>query len=396
MSLCHRLSILAALLLATSVAPPVVFADGAAPPLVWRHPITNRLEKERINQYGVGPYADAQSRLETELQANIPLRRLPQARRMMDGLVKSQKQAEQVFGQGYRVMRLNKKPRDVWDLYLDSADGKLAQSGASLRIRIENGIAQINFKPPGGQRFPSGMAYRTENGINIQVGNNGRISSANLAFFENTRLRDNPLREIPRLFPGMKARDFLNLQLEVKQQRAIYEVQKAEGQSWVKAGEITLDRVVGREPGKGGAQVSFGRVELEGEHLALQLTAAQQQAQAASPWQGPHTARDTTNPAFTESSDVKNINRMAEALAKFLKVTPAGKSKYGESRELLAKKGVTFGNKRSLVQALRGQNQAQTSRRSARARTQAAPQARNPRQADGARPRARARAARGR
>ena len=326
--------------------------SGDAPPLVWRHPINNRLEKSRIEKYDVGPYADAQSRLETELQATIELSRLSEARTLVDKLVRSQKASEKVFGKGHRVVQLNKKPRTVADLYLDTADGKLAEVGASLRIRIENGIAQVNFKPPGGQRFKSGMAHRVENGIAIRVGNDGKLTESTVAFLENTRLRDNPLRELPRLFPGLQARDFLQLQLEIRQKRGIYEVQKLEGGLWVKAGEITLDKVNAREPG-GGKRTSFGRVELEGEHLALQLTQKQIAKQKSAKWKGPHRASDTRNPAFTKSTDVKNIDLMGIALSKYLKVTKAEGSKYAEARRVLLAKGVKMNKRKKIYRTAR-------------------------------------------
>ncbi|MBT8494914.1 MAG: CYTH domain-containing protein, partial [Deltaproteobacteria bacterium] len=278
----------------------------SAPPLVWMHDINDRVEKQRIQKYGVGPYADATSRLETELQASIDLKKLPAARKLMAKVVKDNRAAARVFGKGHRVVQLSKAPRDVWDMYVDTKDGKLAAKGASLRIRIENGIAKINFKPPGAQRFSDGMAIRVESGINIRQLKNGKLDARLIKFLENTRLRDNPLREIPKLFPGMKARNFFNLQLEIKQKRNIYEVQQKQGSQWVKVSEVTLDNVVARDPAKKHS-VNFGRVELEGEHLSLQLSANQQAALNGSTWRGPHKSSDTTNKAFTESDDVKHI-----------------------------------------------------------------------------------------
>ena len=345
---------------------------GDPPPLVWRHTISDRLEKSRIQQYGVGPYADAQSRLETELQATIPLTELAKAKKKVDRLVRSPAAAAKVFGKGYRVVRLNKTPRRVADIYMDTPDGKLASVGASLRIRIENGIAQVNFKPPGGQRFPSGMAHRIENGIAIQFDKGKKMSARTVAFLENTRLRDNPLRELPRLFPGMKARDFLIPQLQIKQKRAIYEVQKLEGGAWVTAGEITIDKVNSTKPGGKGKRVSFGRVELEGEHLSLQLTQNQKaRLKAAKKWKGPHKASDTRNPAFTKSKDVKNIDRMGLAFSKFLGVTKADGSKYAEARRLLKAKGVNISRRAKVFRASRRSTKARTAAK-AKARTRVA------------------------
>ena len=333
---------LAGALLATAFSP--AFADDVPPPLIWRFDPPNivAIEKDRIAKYEIGPYADSQSRLEAELKADIPLRRLPEARRMMDGLVANQSDAEGVFGKNYRVVKTNKAPRDVWDSYLDSKDGSLAKEGASLRIRVENGVAQLNFKPPGGNRFANGVVHRTETGITVKLGADGKLSPKQLAFFENTRLVDNPLREFSKLFPGKKLRTFLRKQLEVHQTRDIYEIQVKEGEAWVKAGEVTLDKVTGRDPANHKTTAKFGTVEFEGEHLGLQLTAAQQQALANSTWDRPHNSSDTHNPAFNDSPDVKNIHRMAEGLSAFLKVKPSSGSKYSLARAALGKKGVTF------------------------------------------------------
>ena len=84
--------------------PLSAVADGNPPPLVWRHPISNRLEKERIERYGVGPFADGQSRLETELQATIPLDKLVATRALVDRLVADPRAAQKVFGKDYRVV----------------------------------------------------------------------------------------------------------------------------------------------------------------------------------------------------------------------------------------------------------------------------------------------------
>src|SRR5262245_41930019 len=103
----------AALALAIALAPRVAAAQNG-PPMIWRHDISRRVEKSRIEKYGVGPYADGQSRLETELRTDISLRRLPEARRQMDALVANQAAAEKVFGKNTRVVALRLKPRKVW------------------------------------------------------------------------------------------------------------------------------------------------------------------------------------------------------------------------------------------------------------------------------------------
>lgn len=371
-----RSAFFAALMMTGSAA----LADSA-PPLVWMHDINDRVEKQRIKDYGVGPYADATSRLETELQAAIPLNRLQAARDLMAKMVVDPNKAdrtaegERILGKDHRVISLQKTPRDVWDMYLDTPDGKLAAAGASLRIRIENGVAKINFKPPGAQRFTDGMAIRVETGINIKQLEGGKLPAKLVTFLENTRLRDNPLREIPKLFPGMKAREFFNLQLEIKQQRNIYEVQQLQGGQWVKVGEGTIDDVTARDPA-GQHSTRFGRVEFEGEHLSLQLSANQQAALNASAWKGPHQSSDTTNQAFTESDDVKHIRDLASRISKYLDVKPAGMSKYAQGRQELGAKGVTFNSNRTLFKGLRASSKPAAARQ--RAAKPKAPRAARP------------------
>src|SRR5690606_17386934 len=148
---------------------PALAQSQSGPPMVWRHDISRRVEKDRIKKYGVGPYADGQTRLETELRADIDLKRLDEAKAMMNKLASSQKAAEKVFGKRRSVVALSVKPRTVWDLYIDTRDGRLAESGASLRIRIENGTAQINYKPPGGQYFVEGGKIGLEAGITVKA-----------------------------------------------------------------------------------------------------------------------------------------------------------------------------------------------------------------------------------
>jgi len=360
-----RSAFIAALMMTGSAA----LADSA-PPMVWQHPINDRVEKQRIKDYGVGPYADSDSRLETELQAAIPLNRLQAARDLMAKMVVDPAKAdrtaegERVLGKDHRIINLNLKPRDVWDMYLDTPDGKLAAAGASLRIRIENGIAKINFKPPGAQRFSDGMAIRVETGIKIKQLEGGKLPAKLVSFLENTRLIDNPLREIPKLFPGMKARDFFNLQLEIKQQRNVYEVQQMQGGQWVRIGEGTIDDVTARDP-SGKHVTRFGRVEFEGDHLSAQLSAAQQAALANSTWKGPHRSSDTTNKAFTESDDVKHIRNLAARISTYLDVKPAGMSKYAQGRQELGAQGVKFTSNRTLFKGLRASSKPAAARQHA-------------------------------
>ena len=341
--------------LAVAALAPDARADGNGPPMVWRHDISDRVEKGRIKKYGVGPYADAQTRLETELRTDIDLARLPQAKAAMDRLVGDAALAQKVFGKNHRVLAMAKKPRKVWDLYLDTTDGQLAASGASLRIRIENGTAQINYKPPTGNYFDDGMKIGMEAGITLQADKRtGKLPKTTIDFFKNSRLVDNPLREIQKQFPDLKLEDFFFLQLENKQDRQMYEVQELDGSGqWVKKSEISVDLVVGRDPRSRKTQVRYGRVELEGDHVSAgQLNARQQAALSGSDWKGPHKATDTSDPRFAASDEVTKIRGYGVALQKYLGVKAAKGSKYVRSRELLAKKGVRFDRGKLMVKGL--------------------------------------------
>lgn len=342
--------------LALAAIAPAARADGASgPPMVWRHDISDRVEKSRVKKYGVGPYADAQTRLETELRTDIELARLPEAKAAMDRLVSDTALAAKVFGKNHRVLAMAKKPRKVWDLYLDTTDGRLAASGASLRIRIENGTAQINYKPPTGNYFDDGMKIGMEAGITLQADKKtGKLPQATIDFFKNSRLVDNPLREMKKQFPDLNLEDFFFLQLENKQDRQMYEVQELDGAGqWVKKSEISVDLVVGRDPRNRATQVRYGRVELEGDHVSAgQLNARQQAALAGSDWKGPHKATDTRDPRFAASDEVTKIRGYGVALQRYLGVKAAKGSKYVRSRELLAKQGVRFDRGKLMVKGL--------------------------------------------
>lgn len=330
-------------------------ADGAGPPMVWRHDISDRVEKSRVAKYGVGPYADAQTRLETELRTDIDLARLPEAKAAMDRLVADPGAAAKVFGANHRVVAMAKRPRKVWDLYLDTTDGRLAASGASLRIRIENGTAQINYKPPTGNYFSDGMKIGMEAGITLQADKRtGKLPQTTIDFFKNTRLIDNPLREMKKQFPDLNLEDFFFLQLENKQDRQMYAVEELDGAGqWVKKSEISVDLVVGRDPRNRATQVRYGRVELEGDHVSAgQLNARQQAALAGSDWKGPHKANDTRDARFAGSDEVTKIRGYGVALQGYLGVKAAKGSKYVRSRELLSAKGVRFDRGKLMVKGL--------------------------------------------
>ncbi len=341
--------------LSVALVATEVRADGKGPPMVWRHDISDRVEKSRVAKYGVGPYADAQTRLETELRTDIDLARLPEAKAAMDRLVADPAAAAKVFGKSHRVVAMAKRPRKVWDLYLDTTDGRLAASGASLRIRIENGTAQINYKPPTGNYFSDGMKIGMEAGITLQADKRtGKLPNKTIAFFQNSRLIDNPLREMRKQFPDLELQDFFFLQLENKQDRQMYAVEELDGAGqWVKKSEISVDLVVGRDPRNRATRVRYGRVELEGDHVSAgQLNARQQAALAGSDWKGPHEANDTKDPRFAASDEVTKIRGYGVALQGYLNVTPSKGSKYVRSRELLAAKGVKFDRGKLMVKGL--------------------------------------------
>lgn len=326
-------------------------ADEEVVGMVWRHSISKRTEQSRIKKYGVGPMADGQSRLETELRAAIDLKRLGEARAQMDNLAANQAAAEAVFGKGTRVLKMAKRPRKVWDIYIDTVDGKLAANNAALRIRIENGTAQLNYKPPGGAFMPEGLKIGVENGITLNADPvTGQLPDTVVAFFKNTRLQDNPLREIRQQFPGLEIEDFFFEQLQVKQNRQMYEVQELQQDgAWQKKSEISVDRVMARDPGNNFRTV-YGRVELEGDHVSAGALSATQLAVASN---RPHRSRDAQNKGFQSSADVTKIRGYVAALTKFLKVTPVTDSKYVHSRARLAAKGAKFDAGRHMIKGVK-------------------------------------------
>ena len=92
-------------------------------------------------------------RLQQELQPYTFLwqsKRLHGIRKALDKLTKNDGEAAKVFGKDHRVRPMAPKPRKVWDLYVDTRNGDLAKNGASLRIRIENGTAQISIDQSAG------------------------------------------------------------------------------------------------------------------------------------------------------------------------------------------------------------------------------------------------------
>ncbi len=317
---------------------------------VWRHSPSASVQRGRTRDFGLDEFPDATTRNETELQASIDLERLPVAVERMEALRTDSIAAARVFGAGYRVVRLNKLPRDVWDQYLDTEDGLLASIGASLRLRTENGTTQINFKPPGGVRYTNGMAHRVEAGITVPAAQlrGTRPTQRLLRFLRNTRLRDNPLRELAAI-TGRSVDEFFNPQVDARQERHIYEVQRFEQGSWVKVSEVTLDRVVTRDPSHPDVEEVFGRVEAEGEHVTTVLTPTQRAALMRARGVRPHSARDAANAQHANSEDVQNIHRIADALSGYLEVQSAGESKYAQARSTLARSLAARGRTTALV-----------------------------------------------
>jgi hypothetical protein len=340
---------------APDVAPPITKQDGAAPTLVWRHAITDRVEKSRIKQYGVGPYADGQGRLETEDRGNLPLDQVDNARAAMDKLAADPKATEKVFGPGTRLTGVSKPPRKVLDIYLDTTDGQLAKKFASLRIRIENGIAQVNYKPPGGLYFKDGMKVGLESGLTVAADQKtGKLPAALGKYFLNTRLVDNPLGEIMKQFPGLKATDFMFVQLEVSQNRKIYDLEELEGGQYVKKAEMTVDKVTAYDPSNHKNFVEYGRAEIEGDHVSAgALSASQQMAIANSTFKGPLRAKHQQHPGFAYSPDVTKVRAFSNAFASYLGTygfVKNQRSKYVTSRALLEQKGVRFDRAKLLLQ----------------------------------------------
>lgn len=322
-------------------------ADSKAmPAMIWAGSPSIKVEKSRMKEFGLPAYYTPASRLETEMRADLDLKQLPAAEKMMDALVADDAKTQALLGPKTKLVKLSKKPRDVWDVYLDTKDGALAKQKGSLRIRIENGTAKINYKPPGGTFFQEGLKIGVEAGINVNADmQSGELQGKLIAFLENPKLQDNPLREIAKQFPGMTARDFLYRQIEVKQQRSIYEVQVEENGMYVRKAEMSLDHVQARDPENHSVVETFAKMELEGDHMGAAPSAAQLAAMQANPWKGPHKAVDASNKDFAESADVTEIRHFAKSITTYLGAKPTRDSKYVSGRAKLQARGVTIGNK---------------------------------------------------
>ena len=295
----------------------------------------------------------AETRLETELQTDVDIQDLPKLEAAINELVKSDAKAEALLGKGYKVVKLERKPRDMADPYFDTKDLRVAKSGGSLRIRIMNGVAVVNFKPPTADRFKNGVAHRVEAGIPVVLDAQGKLNEKTIAFLMNPRRMDNPLREWSKFYPDVDLRSVLKNQVvAIKQKRAAYEIHH----NGVKVNELTVDHVSSTLTVKGqpAKQSEFGSFEGEGDHLNLVPTAQQlarmQAAQAAAGqqkqfyWRGAHHGIDSLNEALAgnpatrpqgeigqdASPDVKQVHHVANSFLKLFggKARPAGLNKY--------------------------------------------------------------------
>lgn len=315
----------------------------------------------------------AETRLETELQTNVDLADVPKVEASLAELVNDKAKAEALLGKGYEVVRVEKEPRNMADPYYDTADLKIAKSGGSLRIRIMNGVAVVNFKPPTAERFTNGVAHRIEAGIPVTLDGSGNLSEATIKFLENPRLKDNPLREWNKFYPGVKLRSVLaNQVLALSQKRAIFEVLH-EG---VKVNELTVDKVTSTLKVTG-AQKEFGSFEGEGDHLNLVPTQAQLNHAQGTSWKGPHRGVDSLNEALAgnqatrkpgelgadASPDVAQVHHVANTLMTRFggMAKPAGMNKYVRSliaHGLVTEKEVVEGQARYRIGLTRQMNRA--------------------------------------
>lgn len=302
-------------------------------------------EKQALMQGGANPYgvhteklpsgreilkADAETRFEAELQGKLR----DQAHHDMtvqklDALSKNPAAAEKLFGKGYTLVKLNKPPRDVWDDYRDTKDGLLAGSNASLRIRTEGGFAALNYKPGTRVDFDNGMTHRIEGGIKIKALENGKPSSGQLALFSNDKAAYNPLREFGKQYPGRSVNEIFEPSVDIKQKRTMYEIQK----DGVKHGEVSVDMVSYRDPANHAKAGTIFRVEMEGDHINANPTAAQ----IANSAHSPHNATDTLDPDNDKNPDIIELHRLNDVLVGLLDVKPAGMAKVTEARMLLGK-----------------------------------------------------------
>jgi hypothetical protein len=351
----HALARVLFALIATALSVPVQAQE--IPGHIWVPPYSAKQERDRIKS-GALPTTQMQraggkppktildtrgteTRLETELQSTVEIPDVPEIEKMLDAFTRDKKLTAETFGKGYEMVRVEKEPRKMADPYFDSKGFDLALSGGSLRIRIMNGIAVVNFKPPTAVRFKNGVAHRIEAGVPVTLDKEGRLSEATIKFLLNPRLLDNPLREWKKFYPNVDLRQVLTSRpvVEIKQKRAIYEVMK----DGTKVNELSADMVYATLV-KTQSEKSFGSLEGEGDHLNLVPTKQQLAHAASRSWKGPHRGTDTWNEALAGSAanrpadqigkdaspDVAQVHMVADTLLRLAggKARPAGLNKY--------------------------------------------------------------------
>ncbi len=288
------------------------------------------LHTEKLPSGRVILKAGAETRFEAELQGRLrDLAHHTATVEALDKLAKDPKAAEKLLGKGYTVVRLNKPPRNVWDLYFDSPDGILAGSNASMRVRTEGGFSALNYKPGSRVDFENGMTHRIEAGINIKELVNNKPSAAQLKLFGDAKLAYNPLREFAKQYPGRTVADIFEPSVDIKQVRTMFEIQK----NGVRHGEISVDIVNFRDPLDHAKTGTIYRVEMEGDHLNANPTAAQLAKSA----KAPHDATDTLDPDNDKNPDLIELHRLNDILIAHLDVKAAGMAKVTEARSVIGK-----------------------------------------------------------
>ena len=274
--------------------------------------------------------ADAETRFEAELQGSLrDLAHHDMTVAKLDALSKDPKLAAKLLGKGYTIVKLNKPPRNVWDDYRDTKDGLLAGSNASLRIRTENGFAALNYKPGTRVDHTNGMTHRIEAGIKIKALQNGKPSAGQLQFFGDSKLDYNPMREFGAQYPGRTVGEAFEPSVDINQKRTMYEIQK----DGTRHAEVSVDIVHYRDPADHSKSGTLYRVEMEGDHLNANPTAAQIANSAAAP----HTAKDTLDPDNDKNPDIIELHRLDDILISHLDVKASGMAKVTEARKLLGK-----------------------------------------------------------
>ncbi len=320
-------------------------ANNGVPVQVWTPNNTYSQQEidERVNQYGTPHKKFAsgrielqhhpESRLEAEAQlqpANGDIAELAKINAVNQQHVADVAGFETLMGKGFTLVNVQGKPRDVYDVYLDSEDYHLANTGESLRIRSENGsaAAYFNWKPGTQRRFDDGVVYRIEFGVGVELDPTTRLPTPRgLAFLKNKLLRDNTMREFLAMHPGRTLEDFLIPAIKIEQVRTMYHIERA----GTKMGETSVDLVTPTDVRSGKVGTPFPSKEIEGDHLSLVPSAAQAAKLAGTTWTGPHLASDTRNEALVTSPDVGLVHHMTNVMSELHGLKGRGESKYAAS-----------------------------------------------------------------